>query len=91
MEKKTKIENKKFRSSVSICVGCVALNVSDNNFRKKKKNKKLKDRVKEEIAHVKETNVTVLDEKHSEGEEVKATTNQNSVSQAKDGKQANNE
>lgn len=58
---------------------------------KKKKNKKLKDRVKEEIAHVKETNVTVLDEKHSEGEEVKATTNQNSVSQAKDGKQANNE
>ncbi|KAL5098734.1 hypothetical protein RYX36_003061 [Vicia faba] len=48
---------------------------------KKKKNKS-KD---EEIAHVPETNVTVLDEKHSEGEEIKTTNNQNDVSHAKEG------
>jgi hypothetical protein len=73
---------------------CVAFNVSGNVFRKKTKKNKLKDHGKEEIAHLKETNVTVQDEKHSEGEEVKTTTNQNNVSHANagnDGKQSNNE
>jgi len=41
----------------------------------------LKDHGKEESAHVKETSVTVPDEKP----EVKTTTNQNNVSHAKDG------
>lgn len=50
--------------------------------KKKKKKNKLKDHGKEESAHVKETNVTVPDEK---SEEVKTTTNQNNVSHAKDG------
>lgn len=54
-------------------------------FRKKKKKKKSKDHGKEEVAHVPETNVTVLDEKHSEGEEIKTTSDQNDVSHAKDG------
>ncbi|CAK8539271.1 unnamed protein product [Lathyrus sativus] len=52
---------------------------------KKKKKNKSKDHGKEEAAHAPETNVTVLDEKHSEGEEIKTTTNQNDVSHAKDG------
>lgn len=50
--------------------------------KKKKKKNKLKDHGKEESGHVKETSVTVPDEKP---EEVKTTTNQNNVSHAKDG------
>lgn len=42
----------------------------------------MKDHGKEESGHVKETSVTVPDEKP---EEVKTTTNQNNVSHAKDG------
>ncbi|XP_045814544.1 peptidyl-prolyl cis-trans isomerase FKBP53 [Trifolium pratense] len=60
----------------------------------KTKKNKMKDHAKEEIAHVKETNVTLQDEKHSEGEEVKTTTNQNNVSHENAGddvKQSNNE
>lgn len=71
-------------------LGCVAFNVFDNDFRKKKKNKSKE----EEIAHVPETNVTVVDEKHSEGDEIKTTTNQNDASHAKDehdGKLSNDE